>query len=791
MIFFNFKIAFRNLRKNIVFSAVNIIGLALSMACCLVIALYIWNEWNYDSFHKNLSHIYRVTEKQDQAGTLYNVAVTPGLLAPALQKDFPEIINTVRFGYWSGLLKNGMHTYQENNIQLTDNSIFKVFDFPMLKGNAKTALLSPDEVVITEKVADKYFGESWRTNASILGETFVLNNETTFKLAGIMKDLPENSSIQFDILLPLSYLFNSDKSSNNWNSNNYHTYLQLKPNTDVPAFEKKIEKRLHTYGSDSHDLMQLQSLKDQYLYSAFDFKTDWGKRSNIKYIKIFSGVGLLLLIIACVNFVNLSTARSLKRSLEVSIRKVNGASRRQLILQFLSESVLMASAAGLLAVILIFVTKPWLQSVTGIGINTSLSQSMFIPFFLLFILLIGCLAGLYPAFILSAFSPINVLKKSGSSSWANRFRQGLVVGQFTISVTLIVCTFFMYRQLQFMQQKDLGFDKEQLINFRLGGQLAAKSNLFLQDLAAIPGIGAAAPATMSLVDVQNSSYVEWEGAQTDDKFLITQANVNPGFIPALNMKLINGSNFSAQQTNDTANYIVNETAAKRMGYTIISAIGKQVTFWGAKGRIIGVVKDFNFKPLNTGIEPFIFRYQPQDRYFTCFIKILPGMSQQVLPQVEKIYKKYEADVPFDYHFIGDDIAHSYSDDKRTAAIILLFANLTIFVGCLGLFGLTVFSAEQRIKEIGIRKVLGATIASITALLSKDFLKLVMAAIVMAVPIAWYIMNTWLQNYAYRITIDWWVFAVAGFGVIGISLVTISFQSIKAAIANPVKSLRTE
>ena len=411
MIRFNFKIALRNLRKNTVFSTVTIVGLAISMACCLVITLYSWNEWNYDSFHENLSQIYRVTEKQDQAGTLYNVAVTPGPLAPALQKDFPEIINTVRFGSWSGLLKNGTHTYEENNIELTDNSIFNVFDFPLIKGNAKTALLSPDDILITEKTADKYFGKTWRKDASILGKRFDLNKETTFKLAGIIKDLPSNSSIQFDILLPLTYLFKSDQSSNLWNSNNYHTYLQLKPNINVAAFAKKIEKQLHVHNADTHDLLQLQPLKEQYLYSNFDFKTDWGKRSNIKYIKIFSGIGLLLLIIACVNFVNLSTARSLKRSLEVSIRKVNGASRKQLILQFLSESVLIATAAGLLAVIIIFLTTPWIQSVTGIAINTSLSQSMFIPFFLLFILVIGCLAGLYPAFILSAFSPAHGIKK--------------------------------------------------------------------------------------------------------------------------------------------------------------------------------------------------------------------------------------------------------------------------------------------------------------------------------------------------------------------------------------------
>lgn len=792
MLFFNFKIAWRNIRKNKVFSSVNIIGLALSMACCLIISLYVWNELRYDSFHQNMDNIFRITEKQNQAGILYDVAVTPGPLAPALQKDFPEIVNTVRFGSWSGVLKNGIRTYEENSMLVTDNSIFKVFDFPLLKGNPAQALQSPDEIVITENIAEKYFGKEWRSNPALLNQQFRLNNEADFKLTGVVKNPPENSSIRFDILLPLSYLFKADEWSNKWSSNNFHTYLQLKPGTDVKAFAKKIEHQLHTYNPETKDLMKLQPLKEQYLQSKFDFHTDWGKRSNIRYIHIFIGVGLLLLIIACVNFINLSTARSLKRSMEVGVRKVNGASRRQLVLQFLSESVLVAFIAGIASIIIIGATQPFLEKLTGQIILIDFFSLLFISFFLLFITIIGFLAGLYPAFILSSFKPVKVLKSANGSSQSGKFfRQGLVVFQFAISITLIVCTFFMYRQLRFMQQKDLGFDKEQLINVRLGGQLKEKSALLKNDLDNQTAIAATAPATMSLVNVDNSSYMEWEGMQTDDKFLITQANIDPGFIPALNLQLMNGNNFSLQKTNDTATYIVNEAAVKRMGYTVNNAIGKQVNLWGHKGAIIGVVKDFHFKALNTGIDPFIFRYQPQDRYFNLFVKAVPGKTQEAIQQIQKMYKKYETDFPVHFTFVNEAINELYREDRRMATIILLFACLTIFVGCLGLFGLTVFAAEQRSKEIGIRKVLGAGVASIARLLSKDFLKLVVVATVIAIPVGWYAIYKWLQGYAYKVNIELWVFVVIAVVVFCIAFLTIGVQSVKAALVNPVKSLRTE
>ena len=791
MLLFNLKIAARNIWRNRVFSIVNIMGLSLSIACCISIALYIWNEIHFDDFHRNAANIFRVTEKQNQAGTLYNVAVTPGPLAPALQKDFPEIENTVRLGYWSGTLRYSHQSFEEKNIQLTENSFFSVFNFPLLKGNRKTALASPGDIVLTERTAEKYFGKEWASNPAILGQRFRLNNETDFTVAGIAKNPPANSSIQFDVLLPLLYYFQSDEWANKWDANNFHTYLQLKPGTQLSAFEKKISRQLQAYHPPTKDLVQLQPLKAQYLYSSFDFKTDWGRRSNIKYINIFAGVGILLLIIACVNFINLSTARSVKRSMEVGIRKVNGATRGQLIRQFLSESVLLAGIAGVLAIIMVSALQPALSSMAGSAIDTSLSRSMILPFLVLFVLVIGLLAGLYPAFFLSAFNPARVLKKTGSTQSGKWFRQALVVGQFTVAVTLISCTFFMYRQLRYIQQKDLGFDKTQLVSLRLGGQLKEKAALYKHELESIAGVTAAAPATMSLVDVENSAYLEWEGMKEEDKFLITQSNADPDFIPALGMQLLYGNNFSWQKAGDTASYIVNEAAVKKMGLSYDSIIGKNVRFYGAKGTIIGIVKDFHFKPMSTGIAPFILRYQPWSRYFNLFVRIAPGKTRDVLLQAEKIYKKYEATAPFEFSFVSDRLEASYKDEKRTAGFILLFANLSIFIGCLGLFGLTVFSAEQRIKEIGIRKVLGAGMLSVTGLLSKDFLQLVIIAIAIAVPAAWYSSSKWLNNYAYRINIDWWVFVWVALLVTGIAFVTISFQAIKAAMANPVKTLRTE
>ncbi len=698
--------------------------------------------------------------------------------------------NTVRFGSWSGLLKNGNKSFEENSIQLTDNSLFKVFDFDLIKGNPETALKSPEDIVLTEAACDRYFGKDWRNNPALLGQPFRMNNETDFTLAGVVKNPPVNSSIQFDLLVSLEYLFKTDEWSNKWNSNNFHTYLQLKPGTNYVVFQQKIEKQLKKY-NDQSDLLQLQSFKAQYMYSNFDFKTDWGKRSDIKYIRIFIAVGLLLLIVACVNFVNLSTARSLKRAMEVGVRKVTGSTRRQLVWQFLGESVMITIMAGAAAIIMVKMAQSSLETITGAPIIIDYSSPFFATVFVSFILLIGVLGGLYPALMLSGFNPVKVLRNVAGSQQGKLFRQGLVVFQFTVSVTLIIGTFFMFRQLRFMQQKELGFHKEQLMSVGLSGKLMEKSSFFKASLDRLSSIAATAPATMSLVDVGNSSYLEWDGMQEKDKFLITQANVDPDFIPALGIKMVNGNNFSRQITNDTATYILNETAVKKLGNTVNNVIGRKVNFWGAKGTVIGVVKDFHFKPLNTAIEPFIFRYQPQERYYNMFVKTVPGQTQQAIRQIEAVYKSFEKEHPMRFSFVSDSLNKLYQQDQRTATIVQLFAGFSIFIGCLGLFGLTVFATEQRTREIGIRKVLGAGVVSVAALLSKDFLKLVLLAILVAFPIAWFGVNKWLLGYAFKVNVHWWLFAALGLVVLFVALFTISLQAVKAALMNPVDSLRSD
>jgi predicted permease len=791
MIRFNLKIALRNLMKNKVFSLINISGLTISLASCILISIFIWSEWQHDRFHEKKERIYRVTNEQVQAGQKYTVAVTPGPMAPTLEKDFPEVEAAVRLGRWSGILQHANQNVESGSILMAENSFFRVFDFKLLKGDPKTVLSGPDEIVINERMAATYFGKDWADRQDIIGQLFRLNDEADFKLTGIVQNAPENSSIDFEVLLPLNYLFTTDEFSNKWNSNNYHTYVLLRKDADAKAFAVKVEKQLQKYNPDTKDLLRLQPLTHQYLRSAFDFNTDWGKRSNINYIRIFFTVGLVLLIIACINFINLSTARSLKRSMEVGIRKVTGASRGQLIRQFLMESVLMAVISGILSVLLLKLFQPMLVEFSGYAFSFSLLDQRFLAIFTAFIILVGLVAGMYPAFILSSFKPIIDLKnKKGSGSGAG-FRKGLVVFQFTVSIVLIVVSYFIFSQLNFMQKKDLGFDKAQLINVGLGGKLGEKAMLFKQELQRSSSIKVSAPATISMVNVGNSSYLEWEGMQESDKFLVTQANIDPDFIPALGLSLLSGQNFTPQVTNDTATYIVNESTARQMGYTQQSILGKEVIFWGNKGRIIGVVKDFHFKPMTASIAPFIFRYQPQDRYFTMMVKSQPGRTADALNVIQQAYSKFETSAPLHFTFVDEAVQQQYSKEKYIANIILGFTLLTIFIGCLGLFGLTVYSIEQRVKEIGIRKVLGASLTTILKLLLKDQIRLIIVAAFVAVPIAWYITSQWLNNYVYRIDMQWWIFGLAGLLVTMIAVATISYHAMKSARANPVESLRSE
>jgi ABC-type antimicrobial peptide transport system permease subunit len=788
-----FKIAWRNLTKNKMYSLINIGGLAIGLACCLAIGLFVWDEISYDKFHTNGKNIYRVVEKQNQAGTIYNVAGTPGPLAAALKNDFPEIIETCRIGSnRPAILQYGDITIESDKIFLVDNSFFSLFDFKLEKGNAGSVLLKPDEVVIDENTAERIFGAGWRNLNNLIGQPIKFNNDRILLLAGITKNAPVNSHIQFNILLSCSY-DELNTRRYNWDNNNYHTYIQVRPEANTKETGSKLLTYIIKYKPKSAITLSMQPLFEIYLHSSFAFHTDWSKTSDIVYIQIFSAVGLIVLLIAIFNFINLATARAIERAREVGVRKAIGAFRRQLVIQFLGESLLMTILAVLIALMLLQMFLPLMNNITGKSISIPINNPWFELSIASFVILVSLMSGIYPAFYLSGFQPVKVLKGVFDVGSGRLFRRTLVVGQFMFSVILIIGAIVIYKQLAYLQDKNLGFDKSQLLMVKMKNELKTKSMLLKADLQKQPSVANVTATSTNMIDVISSTYgFEWEGKEPDDKFVITEANIDPDFLNTMGMKLAAGRNFDPGIITDSSSaYLINETAAKRMGWTAEQAINKKIKLWEVEGRVIGVVKDFHFRPLTAAIEPFLFYYWPKDDYSRLFVKTNPNKTREAISAIETFYKKYEKQTAPEYEFVDLALENQYRAQQRTGRIVLYFSLLAIFVSCLGLFGLATFSAEQRIKEIGIRKVLGASVTNIATLFSGDFIKLVIVAIVIACPIAWWAANKWLQDFAYRVEIKWWVFGIAAIVALFIALITVSYQSIKTAIANPVKSLRTE
>jgi len=793
------KIAWRNLAKNKVYSAINIAGLSIGLACCLTIGLYIWDELSYDRFHPHGAHLYRVVEKQNQAGTLYDAATTPGPLAPALKTDFAEVTQTCRVGSDGGVVQVGNVKTEPDRVLIVDNSFFSLFNFTLLRGNARTVLLGPGDVVVTEALAERLFGTGWRKGKDVLGRQVTFNQERTLTVVGVAANPPTNSHIQFDMLVSMRYdeTTASTRVDYDWDSNNYHTYIRLHPDAPVGRISGKLEQYLGrfdpVYRTTLKTTLHLQPLYDIYLQSHFAFRTDWSKTSSVVYIRIFGAVGLVVLLIAVFNFINLATARAVQRAREVGVRKVVGAFRGQLVVQFLGESLLMTALATGLALLLLLLFLPLLNDIAAKSLSIPYRA---LPFWLAIggvIVLVGLLAGIYPAFYLSRFRPVRVLKGVFDAQSGQLFRRTLVVGQFTLSVILVIGAIVIYTQLRFLQDKDLGFDQSQLVQVRLRNELHDKVGLFRADLQRQASIAGLTVASNGLVDLGSSTtHFEWEGQQPGTQLLITHLNADPDFLSVTGMKLVAGRNFDARITTDTASaYLLNETAAKRMGWTPQEALGKKIKFWDREGSVVGVVQDFHFRPLTTAIEPFLFRYWPRAYYSHVVVKTNPGQARQALAAIERLYKKHEHLTAPNYEFVNEALENQYRTQQRTGRVVLYFSVLAIFVSCLGLLGLAAFTAEQRTKEIGIRKVLGASVSGIVVLLSKDFLKLVGVAVVIASPVAWYAAHRWLQDFAYKTDVQWWMFAGAGLLAAGIALLTVSYQAIRAALINPVKSLRTE
>jgi putative ABC transport system permease protein len=792
-----FRYGWRHLVKSKGYSVINVSGLAIGLACCLGIGLFIYDELMFDRFHRNLGNMYRVVEKQKQAGVIYDVASTPGPLAPAMEKDLPEVVETCRLGRTVGFIEFGETVFEPQDMRYVDNSFFSMFDFKLIHGNVEKVLKRPDEIVLNETVASQLFGVDWKTNSNFLGTTVRLTawgNEQPYTIVGVVEDVPANSHIRYSVLLSMMAIEKDTDFA--WGNNSYQTYIQLNDAADPVAFDKKIRTYIDRYSDynskDDARTLLLQPMKDVYLHSDFAFGTNDATTSSMVYTRVFFAVGSMVLLIAIFNFVNLSTARATHRAKDVGVRKVVGALYKQLITQFLVESFILTLLAVVIALGLVQLFMPLLNDISGKSLVVPLDSPWFLLMSVASIIVISLLAGLYPAFYLSGFSPAKVLKGSTKVRSGIAFRRVLVVGQFAFSVILVIGSIVIYKQLQFIQDKDLGFDREQLIHVHLRNAMRwGKGKMLKEELRGESSIVSAAPISGMLVDLSNSTYgFQWEGQDPEDKMLMTQLNTDADLLNTIGMKLLSGRNFYAGE-NDSASYIINETAAKRMGWTNDQAIGKTVTLWSKEGRVIGVMKDFHFRPMTAKIEPFIFRCWEKSDYSGVLVKAQAGRVREAIAAIENKYKQHDDKGTVHYEFLDQAIDAQYRTQQHTGNIILFFSILAVLVSCLGLFGLATYAAEQRTKEIGIRKVLGASVVSIVRLLSSDFVKLVVISILIAAPISWWSLDRWLQDFAYKINIEWWMFAAASVILIVIALLTVSYHSIKTAIMNPVKSLRAE
>lgn len=765
----------------------NIGGLAIGMACSILILLWVQSESSYDTFHDNADELYRLTSIASED---FKAAVSPAGMIEALPELIPEIEAGVRLSSpFKALFEADNQKFKEESAFYVDANFLDVFTFPLVKGDSKKALVQPDGILVTEDVAVKFFGT---TNA--LGKTIKVDNNDVFTVTGILENIPTNSHLQFDILLPMSYnaKTNTDLINKVWDSFNFYGYFQFKKNTitsqeDLDAIIDRINQ-VYSSRNEFEITFNLQPLKDIHLHS--DLQIDVGGHGNIQYVNIFLIVAFIILIVACINYMNLATARSARRAKEVGLRKVIGAGRRQLVLQFLGESTIVSFVSLLLAIGLVYILLPSFNELAQKELTFQLGDPMVWIALLTIALITGVISGSYPALFLSKFRPVRVLKGRLKLSKSNLvFRNGLVVSQFVISVLLLVGTIVIYKQLNFIKDKNLGFDKSNLIYVPMEGEIWGKmealrtalaENALTKDFSIMSDL----PSNLLTGDFA----IHWEGKDPNQQILFPNIRADEDFLDVFQMSLLNGRSFS-KNSSENNDYIINETAVRIMGMDIESAIGKSLTFRGDKGTIIGVVKDFNFKPLQYAIEPLVLQHAKRGNLTV--IKAAPNSTENTIAALEKIYGTLNPAYPLSYNFVDSNLDAQYKGEQQMGAIFNVFALLAIFISCMGLYGLSAFMAEQRFKEIGIRKVLGASALRLVNMLSQDFLRLVFMAFVLALPIAWYVMKQWLQGFAFHIELQWWMFLLAGLIVLIIALSTVSYQSLRASLANPIKSLRTE
>jgi len=802
------KIAFRNLWRNKGFSLINILGLAIGIATCLVIMLFVNNELSYDRFNKKANDIVRVSFRGNVQGQKMNESTVMAPVAQTLKTDFPEVKEATRIrDYGTPKLVYADKSFREDYFAFVDSNFFQVFTLPLVQGDAATALTEPNTVVITKALARKYFGKEDPMGKVI---SFKDGKNAPCKVTGVIEKVPVNSHFHFDLFASLSSL--SESREANWMSSNFYTYLVLAEGSDYKKLQAKlpgiVEKyvgpqlsegagmTLAEFRKQGNDIsFHLQRLTDIHLYA--DFSSDLSPSGDIKYVYIFGVIALFMLLIACINFMNLSTAGASKRSREVGIRKVLGSMKLELVRQFLLESVLITAIALLLAVVLMYLMLPVFNSLSGQNLSLSLNDHPFlIPGLILTMVLTGLLAGSYPAFYLSSFKPVAVLKgKFVSGKGTIGLRSGLVVFQFFISIILIVSTTVVYNQLSYMQNKNLGYNKEQVMIVSNTWMLGKNREAFRQQLQRDPRVaGISGSRYLPAGSSDNNNFFVSPGLTSTELTKTLRYEVDENYIPTLGIQLLNGRNFSKDFGMDSSSVILNEAAANALGWKQETAVGQTISRTSKRGekesyRVIGVVKDFHFRPFHERISPLVMVLAPDPG--NLIVKLKTKDVAGVVATLKKNWNDFGPEDPLTYSFLDERFENSYKTEQRIGMILAIFAGLTIFVACLGLFGLAKFTAEQRTKEIGIRKVLGASVSQVSTMLSKEFVKLVLIACVIAFPLAWWAMNKWLEDFAYRVHISGWVFVVAGVVALLIALLTVCFQAIKAAIANPVKSLRTE
>ncbi|MFX1706791.1 ABC transporter permease [Chitinophaga sp. CC14] len=782
-----FRIAWRNLVRNKAFSFINILGLALGLACSLLMILWVQDEKSMDGFHANSDKLYQVYVRQSSGGKVDAGYLTQGPLAAELKKEVPEVAYASGFQAFPPVALRVEDKVMKITGAYAGADFLQMFSYPVLAGTKASAIDKPGTIAISRHLAELFFGSPEQA----LGKTLRYEDTVSLSVTSVY-DVPANSSQQFDFLRNWEDFTKNNAWTKNWGSFSPLTYIRLRDNADAGKVAAKIKDFVYNYqprNNNSYTELGLQPYSEKYLHAVFSNGVPGGGR--IEYVRLFTLLAIFIMLIACINFMNLSTARSVKRAKEVGVRKVVGALRSSLIMQFIGEAMLLAFFSLVIALLVAILLLPAFNQLSGKQLSLPISQPVFWATLLGLTVLTGFVAGSYPALFLSSLNPVRVLKGSLKfGSGATNFRKGLVVFQFTLSILLMIGMFVIYRQMDYVQTKNLGYDRQNLIYIPIEGSLISKYDVFKETAANLPGVLAISKMKETPTVIQHhKGDISWSGKDPDDVPSFADAAVGYDFIKTMHLTLLEGRDFSREFGNDSGSYILNESAVKRIGYQ--HPVGQPFTLGNVSGTIVGVLKDFHFNSMHDAIEPLVIRLDEKPKWGTVLVRAAEGKTTPVLAGLAGICKNLNPNFPFTYQFSDEEYTKLYKSEQMVGQLCNYFACLAVFISCLGLFGLAMFTAAQRTKEIGVRKVLGASESNIFVLLSTGFLKPVFIGMLIAFPLAWYIMNHWLEHFAYKTDLEWWIFAGAGLITIIIALLTVSFQSIRAAAMNPVKSLKTE